>query len=95
MSIDLAVVERIARLARLAVDKKELAPLAGELNAILAWIEQLNAVDVSGIEPMTSGAALTLPMRDDAVTEGGAAEQILANAPQRAQGFFAVPKVVE
>lgn len=95
MSIDFATVERIARLARLAVAKDELAPLVGELNGILAWVEQLNAVDVTGIEPMTSAVALTLPMRDDAVTDGGAAEKILANAPQRVAGFFAVPKVVE
>jgi aspartyl-tRNA(Asn)/glutamyl-tRNA(Gln) amidotransferase subunit C len=88
-------VRRIARLARIAVPEEELAGLSGELSGILAWIEQLEAVDVATVEPMTSAVALALPMREDAVSEGGSPEQVLANAPQAVGGFFAVPKVVE
>jgi aspartyl-tRNA(Asn)/glutamyl-tRNA(Gln) amidotransferase subunit C len=70
-------------------------PLAGELNAIIGFIEQLNEVDVDGVEPMASAVSATLPLRDDVVTDGGDASRVLANAPRAADGFFVVPKVVE
>jgi aspartyl-tRNA(Asn)/glutamyl-tRNA(Gln) amidotransferase subunit C len=105
MSLDKEAVARIARLARLNVPEEELAPLAGELSGILAWIEQLNEVDTKNVEPMSSVSDVTLPMRQDKVTDGGIAEKILANAPggavyvdpadKKAGGFFTVPKVVE
>lgn len=95
MSLDAATVRRIATLARIAVAEEELPRLAGDLNAILGWIEQLNEVDVTGIAPMTGAVAMALPMREDKVTDGGQAEAVLANAPDRAGDYFAVPKVVE
>ena len=105
MSLDKEAVARIARLARLKVPDEELAPLAGELSGILAWIEQLNEVDTKNVEPMSSVSDVTLPQREDKVTDGGIAEKILANAPggavyleqtdKNAGGFFTVPKVVE
>src|SRR5262245_60580910 len=81
ISLDKDTVARIARLARLKVPEEELAPLAGELSGILAWIEQLNEVDTKDVEPMSSVSDVTLPMRADKVTDGGVAEKILANAP--------------
>jgi aspartyl-tRNA(Asn)/glutamyl-tRNA(Gln) amidotransferase subunit C len=95
VSLDEATVARIARLARIAVPKKELAPLATELSHILEWIEQLNEVDTDGVPPMTSVAAMKLAWREDEVTDGGRPEDILANAPERQDGYFVVPKVVE
>ncbi len=95
MALDKAAVKRIARLARMAVPEAELEPLAGELSGILTWIEQLDEVATDGVAPMTSVVELTLPMRDDVVTDGGIRDKVLANAPQAAAGFFAVPKVVE
>jgi aspartyl-tRNA(Asn)/glutamyl-tRNA(Gln) amidotransferase subunit C len=95
MALDTEAVRRIARLARLAVPESDLAGLAKELSGILTWVEQLEAIDTKGVEPMTSVVELTLPMRDDVVTEGGRAEQVVANAPAAAHGYFAVPKVVE
>ena len=95
MALDKATVARIATLARIKVPEEEQAHLAGELSQILSWIEQLNEVDTSGVEPMSGGAAMRLPMRDDAVTDGDRRDQILANAPETAHGFFTVPKVVE
>jgi aspartyl-tRNA(Asn)/glutamyl-tRNA(Gln) amidotransferase subunit C len=105
MSLDKDTVARIARLARLKVPDEELAPLAGELSGILAWIEQLNEVDTKNVEPMASVSDVTLPLRDDKVTDGGLAARVLANAPggavyidpsdNNAGGFFTVPKVVE
>ena len=95
MAVDAETVRRVARLARIAEPEERLAPLAGELNGILAWIEQLDEVDVDGVEPMTSSVAATLPMREDVVSDGGDAARVLANAPRAAQGFFVVPKVVE
>lgn len=95
MSLDPATVRRIAKLARIRVEDAEVAKLQTELNAILGWIEQLNEVDVSDVEPIASGAAMALRMRADEVTDGGFPEKILANAPDRADDFFAVPKVVE
>ncbi len=95
MSLDTATIRRIASLARLTVAEDQLEPLALELNSILGWIEQLNEVNVDGVEPLTGGAQMAMKMRDDVVTDGGYPEKILANAPDRAGQFFAVPKVVE
>ncbi len=95
MALDKTIVARIATLARIKVPDSELEPLAGELTTILAWIEQLNEVDVAGVEPMTSVVHMKMPMREDNVTDGGDRDAILKNAPQTERGFFAVPKVVE
>ncbi len=95
MAIDAATVRKVARLARIAEPEARLEPLARELTGIMAWIEQLAEVDVEGVEPMTSAVSMPAPMREDVVTEGGDANQILSNAPKRAQDFFVVPKVVE
>jgi aspartyl-tRNA(Asn)/glutamyl-tRNA(Gln) amidotransferase subunit C len=95
MSLDPATVRRIARLARIRVEEAALPRLQTELNGILGWIEQLSEVDVAGVAPLTGGAQIAMRMREDAVTDGGIPEKILANAPDRAGDFFAVPKVVE
>jgi aspartyl-tRNA(Asn)/glutamyl-tRNA(Gln) amidotransferase subunit C len=95
MSLDEATVARIARLARIEVPQAELAPLAGELSHILGWIEQLGEVDTENVAPMTSVVAMRLAWRDDRVTDGGRADEILANAPSRQDDWFVVPKVVE
>ena len=95
MALDKATVARIATLARIRVAEEELEPLAGELSTILDWIEQLGEVDTADVPPMTSVAEMTLPMREDKVSDGGAREAVLGNAPRGARGFFAVPKVVE
>ena len=95
MAIDAATVRKVARLARIAEPEDKLEPLARELSGILDWIEQLNEVDTDGVEPMTTSVAMTLPMRDDVVTDGGDPSTVLANAPKTAKGFFIVPKVVE
>jgi aspartyl-tRNA(Asn)/glutamyl-tRNA(Gln) amidotransferase subunit C len=95
MSLDPATVRRIARLARIHVGEADVARLAGELNGILNWIEQLNEVNVDGVEPMTGAVSMALAMREDAVTDGGIPEKVLSNAPDRSGNFYAVPKVVE
>ncbi len=95
MSLDPATVRRIAKLARIRVEDSQLPQLQAELNGILGWIEQLNEVDVDGVEPLSGGAQMALKLREDAVTDGGIVEQVLANAPDRAGDFYAVPKVVE
>ncbi len=95
MSVDQATVKRVARLARIKVKDEDVPRLAGELNAILAFVEQLNEVDVSGVQPMTSIVAVKMKMRDDVVTDGGIAKDITQNAPASEDDFFAVPKVVE
>lgn len=99
MALDRTTVAHIARLARIKVKPEELDGLAGELSSILTWVEQLQQVDVSGVEPMTGtvvqGAAATLRLRDDVVNDGGQRDKVLANAPKSAAGFFAVPKVIE
>jgi aspartyl-tRNA(Asn)/glutamyl-tRNA(Gln) amidotransferase subunit C len=95
MSVDAQTVRRIAHLARIAVEEGEVAHLQGELNAILAWVEQLQAVDVAGVAPMTSVTPMTMKMRTDEVTDGGKPEEIVRNAPQSDDNFFLVPKVVE
>ena len=95
MSIDLETARRVAHLARIRVEEQDLAALASEFNTILGFIEQLNEVDVDGVEPMTSVTPMRLKRRDDVVTAGGMPEKILSNAPDAREGFFAVPKVVE
>ncbi len=95
MSLDPATVRRIARLARIRVTDEQVAPLQAQLNGILGWIDQLNEVDVDGVAPLTGAVDMALRLRADAVTDGGMAEQVLANAPERAGPFFTVPKVVE
>ena len=95
MALDKANVAHIASLARVRLAEAELEPLASELSQILDWVEQLNEVDTTGVAPMASAAATQLPMRDDAVTDGGCRDAILGNAPRAAHGFFTVPKVVE
>jgi aspartyl-tRNA(Asn)/glutamyl-tRNA(Gln) amidotransferase subunit C len=95
MSVDKDTVRRIAKLARLAVPDERLEPLAGELNGIFQWVEMLNEVDVEGVPAMTSVVAHQLKWRPDAVTDGGNAEGLLQNAPEKEETFFVVPKVVE
>lgn len=95
MPVDADTVRRVAHLARIAVADDEVESLRGELNAILAFVEQLGEVDVDGVEPMTSVTPMTLKMRRDEVTDGGIADAIMQNAPAREDHFFLVPKVVE
>ena len=95
MSVDADTVRRVAHLARLAVAEDEVEHLRGELNAILAFVEQLAEAEVDGVEPMTSVAPMAMKMRKDEVTDGGIADAIMANAPAREDHFFLVPKVVE
>ena len=95
MSVDAATVRHIAKLARIAVSDEEVAALEPELNNILGWIEQLQEVDVSGVEPMTAVIPNQLRLREDRVTDGGIRDAVLANAPNAEHGFFAVPKVIE
>lgn len=95
MSLDKETVRKIAFLARIDVPDDQLDPLAGELSGILGWIEQLRVVDTSTVEPMTSVAAMTLPWRDDGVTDGDDPARVTANAPDSQDGFYRVPKVVE
>ncbi len=95
MSLDTATVRRIAKLARIRVDETEIATLQTELNAILGYVDQLNEVDVTGVEPLSGGAQMAMRLRPDICNDGEMPEKILANAPDRAGEFFAVPKVVE
>ena len=95
MSIDVETARRVAKLARIRVEEADLPALAGEFNTILGFIEQLNEVDVTGVEPMTSVTPMRLKRRQDGVTDGGMQDKVLANAPDAREGFFAVPKVVE
>ena len=95
MSVDAATVERIAHLARIRLAEGEVAPLVGELNGILGWIEQLNEVNTDGVEPMTAVIPNQLRWREDVVTDGGVQPKVLANATDATHGFFAVPKVIE
>ncbi|MDP6787425.1 MAG: Asp-tRNA(Asn)/Glu-tRNA(Gln) amidotransferase subunit GatC [Rhodospirillales bacterium] len=95
MPLDETTVRNIAFLARLKVPDEELERLAGELSNIIGWVEQLAEVDTEGVEPMTSVVEMTMPKRTDEVTDGDYAERVLANAPEPASGYFAVPKVVE
>lgn len=95
MSVDANTVRRIAHLARIAVSEDEIAPLQAELNAILAFVEQLGTVDVSGVAPMTSVTPMAMRKREDVVTEGGRARDVVFNAPETEDHYFLVPKVVE
>jgi aspartyl-tRNA(Asn)/glutamyl-tRNA(Gln) amidotransferase subunit C len=95
MALDTDTVRRIARLARIRVDDGALAPLADELNNILGWIEQLDEVDTDGVAPMTSVVEMVQRLRADQVDDGDIADDVLANAPDAADGFYTVPKVVE
>ncbi len=95
MAIDAATVRKVAHLARIKTPEDRLEPLAQELNGILAWIEQLDQVDVDGVESMTSNVAQPLRLREDVVTDGDRIADVLSNAPKSADGFFVVPKVVD
>ena len=95
MAIDAATVRRVAHLARIKTPEDRLEPLAQELTGILAWIEQLDEVDIEGVEPMTSNVSQPLRLRDDVVSDGNKVEAVLSNAPKAAEGFYVVPKVVE
>ena len=95
MSVDSETVKRVARLSRIAIDDDRVETMRDELNAILAFAEQLNEVDVEGVEPMTSVVERKIRLRDDKITDGGYAAKVTANAPVSDDAFFAVPKVVE
>ena len=95
MSIDRDTARKVAKLARIKVEEADLDALAGEFNAILGFVEQLNEVDVEGVEPMTSVTPMRLKRREDVVTDGNQQEKILSYAPDAREAFFAVPKVVE
>jgi aspartyl-tRNA(Asn)/glutamyl-tRNA(Gln) amidotransferase subunit C len=95
MSVDAATVRRIARLARIAVKDEEVSHLQSELNAMLAFIEQLSEVSIDGVEPMTSVTPMEMKKRQDVVTDGEIPDKVLANAPATEDHFFLVPKVVE
>ncbi len=95
MSVDLKTVKRVAHLARIALSEEEAERMMGELNGILGFVEQLSEVDVSGVEPMTSVTPMAMKKREDAVTDGNKADDIVANAPETDRNFFLVPKVVE
>ena len=95
MSIDIDTARKVAKLARIRVEEAALPALAAELSGILGFMEQLNEVDVTGVDPMTSVTPMRLKRRADEVTDGGIQARILKNAPDAREGFFAVPKVVE
>jgi aspartyl-tRNA(Asn)/glutamyl-tRNA(Gln) amidotransferase subunit C len=95
MAVNAATTRRIAHLARIAVKDEEVAHLQGEINAVLAFVEQLSEVNVEGVEPMTSVTPMAMKKREDVITDGGIAEAIVANAPASEDHFFLVPKVVE
>jgi aspartyl-tRNA(Asn)/glutamyl-tRNA(Gln) amidotransferase subunit C len=95
MAVDETIVRKIARLARIKVPDAALTPMAKELNNILQWVEQLDELKTDGVEPMTTSVSMKLPMREDKVTDGGYAKDIVKNAPGREDTFFTVPKVVE
>lgn len=95
MSVDVQTVKKIASLSRIAVTEAEAEAMVPELNNLLAWVEQLGEVDVTGVEPMTAVIPNHLRLRDDVVSDGDVRDKVLANAPQAEHGFFAVPKVIE
>ncbi|MBN9432356.1 MAG: Asp-tRNA(Asn)/Glu-tRNA(Gln) amidotransferase subunit GatC [Bosea sp.] len=95
MSVDIATVKRVARLARIAISEEEAVSFQSELNAILGFVEQLNEVDVANVEPLSSVVAQRMKMRDDVVTDGFYPDKVVANAPAADDGFFMVPKVIE
>jgi len=95
MAVDKATVANIAKLARIRIPEAGQDALVAELNGIFAWIEQLSELDTQDVEPMTSVVEISLPQRDDKVSDGGCREKVIGNAPEAAHGFFVVPKVVE
>ncbi len=95
MSVDTKTVAHIAHLARLRLPEEKLEPMAGELNQLLSWVEQLAEVNTDGVPPMPSVVHAKLPKRDDVVDDGNKRDDVLANAPDAQNGFFAVPKVIE
>ncbi len=95
MSLDTDTVRKIAVLARIKIEEEKRAPLANELNNIIGWVEQLSEVDTDGIDPMTSVAEMTMPARDDVISDGDCVDQVLANAPDKVAPYYTVPKVVE
>ena len=95
MAIDIDTARRVAKLARIRVEEERLPQLAEQLSGILGFMEELNEVDVTGVEPMVSVTPMRLKRRKDGVTDGGMADRVLKNAPDAREGFFAVPKVVE
>ncbi len=95
MAVDKETVRKVARLARLAVPEERLEPMTRELNGILKWVEQLQEIETRDVAPMTSVVTMTLKMRDDVVTDGGYAADLMKNAPDGEDDFFTVPKVVE
>jgi aspartyl-tRNA(Asn)/glutamyl-tRNA(Gln) amidotransferase subunit C len=95
MSLDHATIRRIASLARIRVEEHEVEDLCHELNGILGWIEQLNEVDVTSVAPLSGAVGMAMAMRADVVTDGGYADKVLSNAPERIGDFYVVPKVVE
>ena len=95
MSIDRETARKVAKLARIKVEEDALDALAGEFNAILGFVEQLNEVDVDGVEPMTSAVDMDAPLRSDDITDGGKRDAVLANAPKSEDGFYVVPRSVE
>ena len=95
MAVDENTVRKIARLARIKVPDAALAPMAKELSNLLQWVEQLTELNTDGVEPMTTSVSMKLPLREDKVTDGGYAQDIVKNAPGRQDTFFTVPKVVE
>lgn len=95
MSVDQATVRRVARLARIKLEDAEVPRLEAELNSILHWIEQLNEVDVSAVEPLTSVIAMKMKLRKDVVTDGRSPSAVVGNAPAAEDNYFMVPKVVE
>jgi aspartyl-tRNA(Asn)/glutamyl-tRNA(Gln) amidotransferase subunit C len=94
-ALDPTTIRRIARLARIRLDEAEIPRMQADLNGILAWIEMLNEVNVEGVAPLAGGTQIALRLRPDGITDGGDAEAVLANAPDRTGSYFAVPKVVE
>jgi aspartyl-tRNA(Asn)/glutamyl-tRNA(Gln) amidotransferase subunit C len=95
MSVDANTVKRIGRLARIRIEEDEVAGYQNEINSILGFVEQLSEINVDGVEPMTSVMPMTLRRRDDVITDGNYAGQIVKNAPLTEDNFFMVPKVVE
>jgi aspartyl-tRNA(Asn)/glutamyl-tRNA(Gln) amidotransferase subunit C len=95
MSLDRSTVEKVAQLAKLAIDEDDKDRLAAELNAIIGFVEQLSELDTEGVEPMTSVVQANSPLRADVVNDGNIPDKVLANAPERVQDFYAVPKVIE
>lgn len=95
MSVDIDTVKRVAKLARIAINDEAASRMTGELNVILGFVEQLNEVDVTGVEPLTSVIPMAMRLRPDVVTDGDKAADVVANAPAEADNFFMVPKVIE